>query len=246
MALGRAFVAAALAAAVAIPAGAKDSILFTIVERCIDASVGNYCEASHCPKPQAGKCASAKTCEQTSRFHAINARHAVMRDIKSCKPGCPKNFLHALLIPRMRVSGVEDPARPPDAWTFAWESLPSILDDSGARLVPNGEEKDVVLLINPPAFRSQHQFHIHIARLKAGARQELMSLKPTPPLVDSLDEVWGAARAHAEQSGITGAAKFAFGVVVVQDASGKGFRVAAIEGSTEGRFSQHSCTEATN
>ena len=94
----------------------KRDLLWQIVSQCVDASRPDYCAT--CRSPVVGAC-PAEGCRRTTEVWAQTADYVAIRDIKM--GGCEKpGFVHGLALPRFRVTGVEDRARPPGIWAFAW------------------------------------------------------------------------------------------------------------------------------
>ncbi|MBI3550208.1 MAG: CDP-diacylglycerol diphosphatase [Elusimicrobia bacterium] len=222
----------------------KRSILFTIVDQCLDSSRPGYCDRTFCPAPLVGTCPWATACKQTNRLIRQDAEFAAIRDIKSCEPTCPSRYLHALVIPKAFVSGVEDPNRPRDSWRFAWETLASLTDEQGRTLVVGEESRDVAFVINPPFARSQHQFHIHIVRLAPGGRDLLMRRRPEPERVSDLRDVWTAAQANASKAQLPGAADFRFGVIVFPESDQTAFRVVAFADKAGSEATDYACPKS--
>ncbi len=137
--------------------------------------------------------------------------------------GCPTTFVHGLALPRVRVAGVEDPARPAGIWPFAWQVARGRIAD----------ESEIALVVNPPERRGQDQLHVHIVRLQSEAAARLVAR--SPERVDRLETVWDAAQRHARAAGIG-----AWGVVVTRDPQG-GFAVVAADGSPEREFTVARC-----
>ncbi|MFM7698903.1 MAG: CDP-diacylglycerol diphosphatase [Limnohabitans sp.] len=144
-----------------------------------------------------------------------------MRDIKMC--GCPVQFLHGLVLPKSRVTGVEDAQRPEAIWQFAWEMA--------TERIP---QNDIALVVNPKARRSQNQLHVHLVRLKPeyqGKNFEGVTLH-----TQNLTKVWelsaGLAHANAMQD---------YGVLVTSGSKG-GYVIVLTAQSPEALFTQAYCT----
>src|SRR5215468_5098469 len=166
-------VALVLAAACA-PAGSSRDALLRIVTDCLDTAAPRYC--ARCIAPQAGACDLAYPCARTTEIWAESAEYVAIRDLKMC--GCPAGFVHGLALPRYRVDGPDDPRRPDGIWGFAWDVARRRIDD----------EREIALLVNPAAFRTQDQLHVHLLRLLPGARERLAALEPVR--VERPEEVW--------------------------------------------------------
>ena len=138
--------------------------------------------------------------------------------------GCPAGFVHGLALPRQRVTGVEDPRRPPGIWSFAWEAARSRI----------AEQQDIALVVNPPDLRTQDQLHVHLVRLAPGARRGLAATSPAR--TTSLAEVWAIADRSAAAAGAA-----SYGVLVAREDRGPGFIVAVDAASPEYRFTVAEC-----
>jgi CDP-diacylglycerol pyrophosphatase len=92
---------------------------------------------------------------------AKTAQFVAIRDLRMC--GCDAGFVAGLALPRARVTGIEDPVRPEGVWRFAWGIARDRIPD----------DLEIGLVINPIEARSEDQMHIHLLRLKPGARAEL-------------------------------------------------------------------------
>ena len=207
------------AVASAAEAGRRD-LLWEIVANCLDPGVADYCAKCRWPRVETG-CAAQLPCPDSTEVWAESAAFVALRDRKMC--GCPKDFVHGLVVPRARVTGVEDPARPVGIWGFAWsQALKRIADQPTAALV-----------VNPAAMRGQDQLHVHILRLRADARLRFSKARTTR--VQNLDEVWGAA------SRIAAAAKLAdYGILVASHPQG-GFMVLIDSASPEKGYGVERC-----
>jgi hypothetical protein len=156
---------------------------------------------------------------------AANA-HADMKDPRSFA------YVHALALPLTEVTGVEqEGGLPQGLWDLSWRVAASFIP----------ETEDIVLIVNQVRFRSQDQLHIHLVRLKPGAKAEILRPKPgsgrVPPVyIDRLsgspDPVWLAA----ERASGRGLKSGAFGVAVVYDEERKKYAVVAVEGNAEAEF----------
>ena len=208
-----------IVAAGCVSAGASRDALHRIVADCLDTGDPRYC--ARCPDPQSGTCALDYPCTRTTQVWALNPEYVAIRDIKMC--GCGASFVHGLAMPRFTVAGVEDPRRPGGIWRFAW-------DAARARI---SEEREIALAVNPPAWRTQDQLHVHLVRLLPGARARVSALRPIR--VERLEDVWAAAAEHASSRGLT-----SYGVIVLRVSAG-GWVVAADGGSPEGSFTLARC-----
>jgi CDP-diacylglycerol pyrophosphatase len=207
-----------LAAGCASNGSSRDALL-RIVTDCLDTGAPRYC--ARCPSPQAGTCDLQYPCTRTTEVWAETGEYVAIRDLKMC--GCPAGFVHGLAMPRYPVSGPEDPRRPEALWRFAWDVARSRISD----------EREIALLINPPALRTQDQLHIHLVRLLPDARARIDALKPDA--IARLEEVWTAAAQHAAGRELT-----EYGVIVVQSLD-HGWLVAADAGATEIAFTAARC-----
>ena len=193
--------------------------LHQMVERCLDTDDPRYC--ARCRNPQAGYCNLEYPCARTTQVWALTQEYVVIRDMKMC--GCPAGFVHGLALPRFTVTGVEDPHRPDGIWRFAW--------DVARERIP--QEEEIALAVNPPAYRTQDQLHVHLVRLLAEARGQIDALRPVR--VERLEDVWAAATEHAASKQTP-----SYGVIVVGAPDG-GWLVGTVSDSPEGDFTQSRC-----
>jgi CDP-diacylglycerol pyrophosphatase len=206
-------------AASADAAGNRD-VLWEIVGNCLQPGAADYC--AKCRWPQVGTdCAAGKSCQQTTEVWAQNEAFVVLRDRKMC--GCPEDFVHGLVVPRTRVTGVEDPRRPDGIWDFAW----------AAALKKICNPQTAALAVNPASKRAQDQLHVHIVRLEPDARQRLLKAHATR--VDKLGEVWSAAGKVAAATGLAD-----YGILVAAHPEG-GFIVAVDSASPEKSYGVERC-----
>jgi len=214
----------AIALALAVLAGCASAdtpdALHRIVELCLDTDDPRYC--SRCRAPQAGYCQLEYPCSRTTQVWALTQEYVAIRDMKMC--GCPSGFVHGLALPRFTVTGVEDPRRPDGIWRFAW--------NVARERIP--QEDEIALAVNPPAFRTEDQLHVHLVRLLAGARGRVDALRPLR--VERLEDVWAAATEHAASHGIA-----SYGVIVLS-APDSGWLVGTVSDSPEGDFTRARCT----
>jgi len=116
--------------------------------------------------------------------------------------GCHPGFVAGLVLPRMRITGIEDPQRPEGIWPFAWKVAQSRI----------GDEIEIGLAINPESVRTQNQMHVHVVRLRPEVRAWLdssdtpaprgLALVPLPTLNGVFDAV--EARVGTAQMADTG------------------------------------------
>jgi len=213
-----AFLVLVVAAGCASAGSSRDALL-RIVTDCLDTGAPRYC--ARCPSPQAGTCDLQYPCTRTTEVWAETGEYVAIRDLKMC--GCPDGFVHGLAMPRYPVRGPENPRRPEGLWRFGWDVARSRIQD----------EREIALLINPPALRTQDQLHIHLVRLLPGARARIDALRPTG--IARLEEVWLAVEQHAAGRGLA-----AYGVIVVQSLD-RGWLVAADPGVTETALTMARC-----
>lgn len=211
----------ACAMAVVVPAcdAGPHDVLLEIVTRCLDPAAEDYCSLCRLPRNDSA-CTQASECRQSTEVWALSSEFVAIRDIKMC--GCPAEFVHGLALPRRPVKGVEDPARPPGIWQFAW--------DAGRQRI--GPES-LALAVNPARRRSQDQLHVHILRLRNGVAAAIED--NTVGQVTSLDEVWRTAARAAEARGLDD-----YGVLVVRRAEGV-FDVVVTATSPEAAFTLGRC-----
>jgi CDP-diacylglycerol pyrophosphatase len=194
--------------------------LWQTVDTCLDPGIADYC--GRCATPLAdAPCAQGRGCAGTTEVWGETREYVAIRDSKMC--GCPAEFVHGLAIPRSRVTGVEDPARPDGIWEFAW--------DVGRQRI--GDEALLALAVNPKRRRSQDQLHVHIVRLLPDARSRLAGLAVAR--VHRLAEVWRAAAESAASAGVKD-----YGVLVVRSPEG-GFLVRVEGGSPEKMYTRSRC-----
>lgn len=195
-------------------AGNRD-ILWSTISTCIDTNDKDYC--SRCSSPRVE--IDCHTCRNTTQVWAESTDFVAIRDRKMCD--CPEAFVHGLVIPRNRVTGVEDPLRPDGVWRFAWETATKRL-----------KEEEIALVVNPKYDRSQDQLHVHMVRVR---KDRLPSDSRQSVLVDSLDKVWyAAARKAAELEWKD------YGVLVTKGDK-TGYLVLVEHGSPEDQYTQARC-----
>jgi len=212
--------------ATALPASAQAAhsrdVLWGIVTNCLDTTAPNYCTACTTPRTDSS-CGAKLSCQESLDVWAETRDFVAVRDRKMC--GCPAEFVHAIAVPRARVTGVEDPHRPDGIWSFAWAVAEKKIPDASS----------AALAINPARMRSQDQMHIHIhiLRLKPGARDSMAGACSTR--LQKLDDVWKAAAKLAASSGLAD-----YGVLVAIHPEG-GFLVVVDPASPEKDYAQERC-----
>lgn len=221
----RVLVAAVLfLAAVSTPlsacAAGDRTILWAIVTNCVDVSSMDYCATCLWPRVDS-TCPHKSECRNTTEVWAESADFVALRDVKMC--GCPAGFVHGLVIPRARVTGVEDPRWPDGIWTFAWTVARRHM----------GNDPEIALAVNPMAQRSQDQLHVHLLRLRGDARQRIAQ-RPADR-VPTLDRVWKVAAQRAAAEGLTD-----YGVLVAGHPEG-GFVVLVEKDSPEKLYTDWRC-----
>ena len=200
-------------------AGSRD-VLWNIIGSCLDPGLANYCAT--CPAPRVDTpCGAGKRCQETTELWAENDAFVALRDRKMCD--CPDDFVHGLVLPRARVTGVEDPRRPDGIWSFAWAVACGRI----------GEDASTALVVNPAGMRDQDQLHVHIVRLQKDARQRFNQAQTAA--VQKLDEVWGAASRIAAAAGLAD-----YGVLVARRPEG-GFTVLVDKVSPERSYATARC-----
>ncbi len=102
----------------------------------------DYCVLCRYPRADS-VCGKGLGCKETTRVWAETAKFAVISDIKTC--GCPPDFVHGLVLPRTPVTGVEDPRKPDEIWSVAWEAARKRISDENA----------IALVVNPATVRTQ-------------------------------------------------------------------------------------------
>jgi CDP-diacylglycerol pyrophosphatase len=190
--------------------------LWNIVSTCMDTGAADYCTACVAPRAEAG---CDLPCRNTTQVWAESKRFVVIRDRKMCD--CPEGFVHGLALPRNRVTGVEDPARPEDIWAYAW--------DVAERRMP---ENEIALAVNPERARNQDQLHVHIVKV---VRETLPTNPEQVARVDSLGNVWYTAAGKAAQLGWKD-----YGVLVTRSPD-NGYLVVIDDGSPEDKFTRATC-----
>ncbi len=203
-----------------VAAAASRNVLWEIVSGCLDPTTPNYCTLCRWPL-DTSSCGAGKPCEKTCQLWAETADYAAIRDIKMCN--CPEGFVHGLVLPRTRVTGVEDPHRPDGIWHFAWNVAAQRIHDLS----------QICLVVNPSGMRTQDQLHVHIMRLQTDARQRLEKFSGAH--ITDLNTVWKTAGKLAATAGLND-----YGVIVIQAADG-GYRVSIEKESPEREYGVVSC-----
>lgn len=137
--------------------------------------------------------------------------------------GCPSDFVHGLVLPKARVTGVEDANRPDSIWQFSW-------DIAQKKIPRNG----IALAVNPRTRRSQNQLHVHLVKLKEGVASRFLSTVTAH--TQNLNNVWTLAANVAKTNQMTD-----YGVLVVADKS-SGYLVVVSRESPEALFTHAYCT----
>jgi CDP-diacylglycerol pyrophosphatase len=200
-------------------AGSPD-VLWGILGNCLNPGIADYCIACRAPRTETS-CATGKKCQETTEVWAENDAFVALRDRKMCD--CPADFVHGLVLPLARVTGVEDPRRPNGIWGFAWAVACERLGDDAA----------TALAVNPKGMRDQDQLHVHIIRLQKDARLRFKAAQTTG--VAKLDQVWDAA---SRTAGVAGLADY--GVLVARNPEG-GFLVVVDKVSMEKSYGIARC-----
>lgn len=200
-------------------AESRDALL-NVVTDCLDINAPNYCRK--CPSPRLeSACAQGRGCKETIEVWEETAAYAVIRDRKMC--GCPQGFVHGLVIPRSRVTGVEDPRRPDGIWRIGWNEAVKHI----------GDEAAIALVVNPARLRTQDQLHVHIVRLQSDIRRRFDEERIVR--VQFLDEVWRAAAKKALAMHLKD-----YGVLVARQGNGD-FLVLVEAGSPEKLYTLWQC-----
>lgn len=209
---------------VAVPssalASANRDILWTILNTCLDPSAADYCQSCLAPEVET-PCAAGKKCQDTTDVWVESPQYVALRDRKMCD--CPEEFVHGLVLPRAKVTGVEDPKRPNGIWKFAWAVASSRIPEDALR----------ALAVNPARMRDQDQLHVHVVRLQKDARQRFGKV-PSCRIAD-LDEVWATACRLAAAAGFAD-----YGVLVTTHPEG-GFLVVVDRKSVEKSYTIPRC-----
>jgi len=164
---------------------------------------------------------------------ALNDHFVVVREPRECL--CPEDFVAGLVMPRSRVTGIEDPNRPEGIWQFAWDTA----------LTQIAEKQGIGLAINPIKARSQNQMHVHIQKIthttrgwfdSSGRRREAES-KYGLKFIDLQD----LAGVFAAVEAVVGASHMgSSGVLVVRSKSG-GYQALITHNSSPEKFVHKTC-----
>jgi CDP-diacylglycerol pyrophosphatase len=242
--LARVGLLALLAAIPAGPAGAFDlgrlfeqrpppDALWQIVSTCLG-SAGGATPAPCCTCPAfARSCCDDPATPDAAVLWAETPEFVAIRDMRMC--GCEPGFVAGLALPRTRVSGIEDPARPERIWSFAWAVARERIADP----------LEIGLVINPEGSRSQNQLHVHMLRLAPGMRRALDGAAASGRLTDpipaalirlpDLDHVFASVAAHLGTASLG-----AHGILVASSHDG-GFLAAITDRRSPQRFTQNRC-----
>jgi len=135
--------------------------------------------------------------------------------------GCPVGFVHGLVLPLKRVSGVEDKDRPLGIWSFAWKVAEKRMKAS-----------EIALVVNEKACRSQDQLHVHIVKLNSEGHKSFMDKNVAA--VANLDQVWNKAEELAKNAEMKN-----YSVLV--KLGEMGFVVVVADSCLEKRYTEYAC-----
>lgn len=127
----------------------------------------------------------AHKCRDETALLESGADFIVMRDRKMCsQTGALEDNVHALVMPRADVTGVERISEVPIIWTVAWKFAMNIVPD----------DKDIFLVVNSKDSRGQDWLHVHVVEGNAAELELRRSSRPasfgaTLAQIDSLDQV---------------------------------------------------------
>ena len=123
--------------------------------------------------------------DETARLES-RSEVVAMRDRKMCSDsgGGLEDKVHALVMPRGDVTGVERISEVPAIWSFAW--------NLGMTIVP--DDKDIFLVVNSKYSRGQDWLHVHVVEGNAAELEARRSSRPasfgaTLVQIDTLDQV---------------------------------------------------------
>jgi CDP-diacylglycerol pyrophosphatase len=198
----------------------KRNILLNMVQQCLDTQIADYCNRCTFPRQEA-MCQDKTSCKASIDIWAENSEFIAMRDIKMC--GCDSDFVHGLVIPKSKVTGVEDSQKPENIWPYAWDIAASRID-----------RQEIALAVNPQFRRSQDQLHVHIVRLKPDSRSRMKQIAVKH--LRDLSSVWESAQRAASEM------KWAdYGVLVIASHE-DGFDLVVTQESPEHSYTQALCT----
>ncbi len=218
--------AMALHAGLACAADDPPDALWQIVATCIDRpdAAAAYCA---CPAFARSCCGDTATPDGDVVW-GVTERFVAIRDMTMC--GCDGGFTAGLAIPRTRVTGIEDPARPDAIWPFAWRIARERIPD----------ELEIALAINPDDARTQNQMHVHILRLKADAQDRLEAMTGTIVLhLPDLERVFTAGTERVGPAAIG-----VHGMLVTRRRAG-GYRVVLTDETSPQAFTRNHCAPST-
>ena len=198
---------------------APSDVLLNVATKCVNPMAKNYCTACVSPRSDAN-CDAANKCSETIDVWSENEQFVAIREAKMC--GCSKDFVHGLAMPRVPITGVEDPRRKEQIWEFAWKVAQEQIKTGS-----------IALAVNPKTHRSQNQLHIHLARLDPKAMPKFSQYPHA--YVDDLTRVWAVADHIASKSGLVD-----YGVLVIQSSPAQ-YMVLVTPESTEREFIIWSC-----
>jgi len=143
----------------------------------------------------------AHQCKDETALLESAAEFVVIRDRKMCaQGGALDDHVHALVMPRADVTGVERISEVPGIWSFAWKVAMNLVPD----------DKDIFLVVNSKYSRSQDWLHVHVmegnaAELEARRSHRPASFGATLAQIDSLDQVPETIKALTGNATSTGA-----------------------------------------
>lgn len=224
-AVSRSYVAASLMLALATGTSlaADRTALWHIVESCLDSTAEGYCET--CPAPlEDSACARGASCPTTTQVWSRSPDYVAIRDAKAC--GCAPDFVHGLAMPLKRLTGLGGEDRPEGIWEFAWFTAEQRISDT----------LSIALIVNPAAWLTQDQLHVHILRLRSDARDRLSDRATKLP---SLASVWSTAATLANAASLGDR----YGVLVARDPDG-GYLLTVDTAPLETVYGQGRCSQA--
>jgi len=223
-AVSRSYITASVILALAhgTPLAADRSALWRILESCLDSTAEGYCAT--CPAPlEDSACARDASCPTTTQVWSRSSDYVAIRDAKAC--GCPTDFVHGLAMPLKRFTGLGGEDRPEGIWEFAWFTAEQRISDT----------LSIALIVNPAAWRTQDQLHVHILRLRNDARDRLNERATKLP---SLASVWSTAAKLANAASLDDR----YGVLVARDPDG-GYLLTVDTAPLESLYGQGWCNQ---